>query len=498
MLLLQLLSIVQNAVWTKGNVLSTKILPTCEDGCYCLGSEGSCPPKPTITESMLPTFRELNHINPLQIRCDPFQLPGCVSTLEEGEACVVDLIAPDTTTEASCPSGYSYRLTTVPSLEDAIAAGQYITHTGACGTCSSLQDLALMIEYPSLPYKTHQCFFRSSAVQNMEEAITCYQEIGFTHTCSNTLAYYQKKIVEKRCGYQCATWAYDGDLGNPSCGDISGCGACIDKFGINTRLELIAGRTYPNSGYPSQKAQQCADITPIGVIGGSDICTEALEEQPMDEASSKSEAPSISPIVTSSTNDPTKTPTPVQSTESPASIVIPAPFKPTETPTLSPVEPTKAPVSIATAAPVEPTAKPIFLVTSYPTLTAAPPRVNDLSFQQCLNMAAIEVRMGELSEGDGIVCDCIEAETGITNRPRCFLSASRSADTQCKIGHDPCNDDSDCCSSGVRKCRGGSCRTSSRTGSRNRLRLAGDRGGAARERSGENDEDRRGRVRRRT
>lgn len=107
-----------------------------------------------------------------------------------------------------------YRLTTVPSLEDAIAAGQYITHTGACGTCSSLQDLALMIEYPSLPYKAHQCFFRSSAVQNMEEAITCYEEIGFTQTCSNTLAYYQKKIVEKSCGYQCATWAYDGDLGN--------------------------------------------------------------------------------------------------------------------------------------------------------------------------------------------------------------------------------------------------------------------------------------------
>lgn len=110
-LLLQLLSILQIPLQTNGNVLSNKVVPICEAGCHCFGSEGNCPPYPTITESMLPTFRALNHTNPMDISigCDPFLASACVSTLEFGEACVVELIAPNTTTESSCPSGYSYR-----------------------------------------------------------------------------------------------------------------------------------------------------------------------------------------------------------------------------------------------------------------------------------------------------------------------------------------------------------------------------------------------------
>jgi hypothetical protein len=83
--------------------------PICDAGCYCFGSEGNCPPKPTITDSMLPMYRALNHANPMDIICDPFQSSSCVSTLEQGEACVVELIAPNATSDSSCPSGYSYQ-----------------------------------------------------------------------------------------------------------------------------------------------------------------------------------------------------------------------------------------------------------------------------------------------------------------------------------------------------------------------------------------------------
>jgi hypothetical protein len=106
-LLLQLLSILQIPVGTNGNVLSNA--PICDAGCYCFGSEGNCPPKPTITDSMLPMYRALNHANPMDIICDPFQSSSCVSTLEQGEACVVELIAPNATSDSSCPSGYSYQ-----------------------------------------------------------------------------------------------------------------------------------------------------------------------------------------------------------------------------------------------------------------------------------------------------------------------------------------------------------------------------------------------------
>ena len=106
-LLLQLLSILQIPVGTNGNVLSNR--PTCEGGCYCLGSEGNCPPIPTITDSMLPMYRALTHANPMVVSCDPFQASTCVSTLEEGEACVLELIAPNATSGSSCPTEYSYQ-----------------------------------------------------------------------------------------------------------------------------------------------------------------------------------------------------------------------------------------------------------------------------------------------------------------------------------------------------------------------------------------------------
>ena len=108
-LLLQLLSIIQSPVRTNGNVLSNKVVPICEAGCHCYGSEGKCPAYPIITETMLPTYKALSYVDPLEVRCDPFNSTECVSTLEQGEACVVDLIAPDTTSESMCPDGYSYR-----------------------------------------------------------------------------------------------------------------------------------------------------------------------------------------------------------------------------------------------------------------------------------------------------------------------------------------------------------------------------------------------------
>lgn len=101
----------------------------------------------------------------------------------------------------------------MPSLDESIAAGSYITHTGPCGTCSSLEDLAIMIEYPNLPYKGYQCFWTSNGMADLNAAVSCYQDIGFTLSCARTLASYQNNIVDEGCGYECSAWAYDGEAG---------------------------------------------------------------------------------------------------------------------------------------------------------------------------------------------------------------------------------------------------------------------------------------------
>lgn len=438
-MLLQLILALQTPVHTSADIFSNNVIPSCEDGCHCFGSEGNCPSFPTVTENTIPMYRGLKLTNTMDIICDPFLATTCVPGFVEGEACVVDLI-PESS-GASCPGEYTYRLRTVPSLVNATAEGQYITHTGACGTCSSLEDLALMIEYPDIPYKAQQCFFRSTAVKYVDTAVTCYEEIGFTKSCATTLAYHQKRIVDKGCGYQCAAWSFDGDLGKPSCEDASGCGACVDDIGISARLELMAGRTFATSGYPSQRARQCSDIAPLDVIGGSDVCSLAPLAQFPTEAPVGSTVPSMPPVV-STTSSPTTEP-----------VVLPT------------VAPAGNPPTDVTTSPVAPTADPL--------PTSAP--VPSLTLDQCLQSAALEVRSNAVSGGSGVFCDCSDAELGLTNEPQCYSSPDRDDGSRCARKFQTCDNVNNKCCSG--SCKSGKCRTSN-IRNKDSLRISSTHGGA--------------------
>jgi len=56
----------------------------------------------------------------------------------------------------------------------------FLTHTGACGVCSTLDDLAVYIETPDLTTPVRKC-----ALQLFEPLIMgCLKNLGFTHECS--------------------------------------------------------------------------------------------------------------------------------------------------------------------------------------------------------------------------------------------------------------------------------------------------------------------------
>ena len=152
---------------------------------------------------------------------------------------------------------------------------------------------------------------------------------------------------------------------------------------------------------------------------------------------------------------------------------------PTEAPTAAPtISPTEAPTGTPTAAPVPVT------TTAFPTPAKPTSQVIPLTYDQCLSTAAIEIRNGVQSGGDGVFCDCSEAETGATNQPKCYTSAEQKDSSQCSILYNTCVTTDDCCAPGIRTCRRGMCRTTSRTSNRNSLRLSGNRGGAARNERG--------------
>ena len=225
-------------------------------------------------------------------------------------------------------------------------------------------------------------------------------------------------------------------------------------------------------------ARQCSAIAPIDVIGGGDIC---LVKPPV-----QTTAPSIAPVIQ------TVAPTPQPTTLAPVPvpIVTAAPVNPTAPPTsivtAAPVSPTAPPTSVVTAAPINPTAAPASIITAFPTLAPVLLPTSSLSYQQCLNTAAIEVRMGALSGGSGVICDCTNAEKGETNIPICYSSADRNQDTICAIQFGECLTVSDCCAAGTRTCRNNMCRTAARTGLKTSLRLS-TRGGAARNRAAYNE-----------
>lgn len=316
------------------------------------------------------------------------------------------------------------RLVTVPSLEAALAAGEYVTHTGPCGACSSLQDLATMISANELPMKGNDCYWSSGGLANVNAARTCYEDLGFTSNCARILSSYQDRI-NRKCPSVCAAFALGQGQDSASCSQSTLCYPCVEL--IEERYRIVSGRTDINSGYPSWSAAPCSRIATLDVVSQGDACEEARQA----------------------------------GTDAPATPVGIMPFPPPSTPvapfTLVPTpNPSSVPAPAPTRNPTAATAAP----TSRATLSA--------NLQMCQDFAAIEVSLSSRTGGT-VVCDCSAALDSPI--PKCYTSPERREDQVCAIQFGACDAMADCCSVGARSCRLGQCRSASRTAAKSSLRL---------------------------
>eukprot|EP00529_Nitzschia_sp_RCC80_P013116 CAMPEP_0113494092 /NCGR_PEP_ID=MMETSP0014_2-20120614/28930_1 /TAXON_ID=2857 /ORGANISM="Nitzschia sp." /LENGTH=588 /DNA_ID=CAMNT_0000387977 /DNA_START=321 /DNA_END=2087 /DNA_ORIENTATION=- /assembly_acc=CAM_ASM_000159 len=494
----------------------TTLLPDC-DGCHCSpaqGTNGTCPELPTLPDTA--ELRKFEHLNPMTINCNPMSGGrACMrefdgSTITTGEACVVELVAP--APASVCPTNFSYRLVTVPSLSEAIANDQYVTHDGACGACSSLQDLAVFVDYPNLPSRGIGCFNRMASEGFIEGPGTqCYVDLGFSPQCARVLAEKQLR-ANTRCDANCAAFAIDGDGQLDDCGSDS-CRVCLDGRFITTRFEEVAGRTFRRSGLPSQTFQLCDAISTI--VETSDICLLAPVEY-LNITLNNSTAPESSPTNTTtpsnitSTTGPAPTAAPTlavvnnTTSESSSSSNVTAPLSNTTTapsptaaptievanntvPVISPPSnvtanttgPTDVPSNTTanatgpTAAPTMPkmnntsptvppsnntnitTAEPVPAPTLIPPL-ADPPQLifNANTASACRRAADLEESVGALT-GTIVTCDCREGDPD----PQCFTGADRTSGNVCITLFSECGRDGlECCGEGIRGCRNGVCR----------------------------------------
>jgi len=269
-LLFSLLTFFQDVVQSVLEFFGIENFPygTCAD-CFCIPSPGeTCPADvpPTNFDALVPELRSLRWSNPYRLDCDPTQDPTCDTTppLETGGACVVEFSAPpDSST--TCPDNWSYTVSTFPgTLAEAQAdsSSLYVTHGGPCGTCSSLQDLAVYMELgPNLRDRSFACgvFGRLGR----EAGIDCFRDIGLTEACA-TAWYYNTVLTDEFCLGICLTFGLFNlpPNGHPPQCELAECLQC-DEDNAGPTFAKYAGRTRRNSGLLTNIVRPCSQLLEI-------------------------------------------------------------------------------------------------------------------------------------------------------------------------------------------------------------------------------------------
>lgn len=144
-----------------------------------------------ISEDTLNMFKALTPTNAYNLTCNPYDTQytniPCETTppqnfTELGDAAVCGVLY-DTATlnDNQCPTQYS--LQSFADIASAEAAGATVTHYGACGVCSTTQDLAVYIEFTDLTTLGVECSVQAG-IKEFEDGVRCYQRAGYTRVRS--------------------------------------------------------------------------------------------------------------------------------------------------------------------------------------------------------------------------------------------------------------------------------------------------------------------------
>ncbi|MBP7432791.1 hypothetical protein KA996_04515, partial [bacterium] len=218
----------------------------CKDFYNCEGVKFTAP---VYTESDIAILNSKIHLNPLPVLVsDPYETPE-LYPLEEEKACglIWDTVNPD-----------AYTLETFDSIIEAELAGARVTHTGACGHCSSLQSLAVYIYQGDLATPVKKCTL-DSILMGDDYLMECLQKLGFDENCAK-IWMYNGKNTKKVCMSTCLP-LQNAVYHNPD-GSLNDCIQC-DEDKSGPVFQAVSGRTRRNSGLPTALCRPCNTISPI-------------------------------------------------------------------------------------------------------------------------------------------------------------------------------------------------------------------------------------------
>lgn len=150
----------------------------------------------------------------------------------------------------------SYRLESFESVDAARLAGAIVTHGVACGTCSSLEDLAVFVEIPDQTDPVRQCALEHLG-DPIEEIDVCIRDaVGFTRPCARIWAY-QAVNDARECLSVCVA-ELDSPYNEPD-GSLNPCLQC-DEDNSGPVFKTVAGRTRRSSGVPAAICRPCETV----------------------------------------------------------------------------------------------------------------------------------------------------------------------------------------------------------------------------------------------
>jgi hypothetical protein len=199
--------------------------------------------------SLLAALRSKIPLEPVPLQGDPYVKWGA------GQP-------PGTPAETVCgvhfePDQVHYRLATFASTVAARSAGFAVTHFGACGTCSTLQDLAVYLEKPDLTAPVRKCGLRWGA----SAGLSCLKKLGFSTACAQTWLY-DAQNTRRQCFSVCVwSWIKD-EAPTRKDGRLNACLQC-DEDRSGPVFKLTAGRTRRNSGIHSSIPRPDDETAPV-------------------------------------------------------------------------------------------------------------------------------------------------------------------------------------------------------------------------------------------
>ncbi|MBN2803390.1 MAG: hypothetical protein JXR91_09870 [Deltaproteobacteria bacterium] len=219
----------------------------CSPVCNCGGSSYEAPQYSENDIENLKKWSIDKDVEPLE--SDPYLASGD-TTVPKNSVCAVSILDQD---------ALIYSLKTYSSQDEATTDGAIVTHTGACGQCSSLYNLAAYISQSDMTKVVRQCGIDAIANGGMDYNIKCLEELGFDYPCAQ-IWYYNTKNTTTNCGSICISFLNAPYHNND--GSLNDCLQC-DEDKSGDVFKAVAGRTRRNSGLPSSICRPCDTVAHI-------------------------------------------------------------------------------------------------------------------------------------------------------------------------------------------------------------------------------------------